>query len=216
MSQTTLSPQEIMTISPIIPVIAIDDASKAIDLAHALMAGGIRVLEITLRTPAALDAIHLLTHEVPEAVVGAGTVLNRDDLFKVMEAGAQFAISPGSTPELLTEASIHQFPLLPGVATASEIMQGLDMGFTHFKLFPAVTAGGIGALKSFAGPFQNAVFCPTGGIDEKNFTDFLALKNVLCVGGSWVAPGALTKAANFKEITRITTSALALTSQETV
>jgi len=149
----TLSPADIMNVSPIIPVIAIDDAEQAIDLAQALIAGGIRILEITLRTPAALAAIKKITLSIPDAIVGAGTVLNRDDLLKVIDAGASFAISPGSTSELLKAAHAENVPLLPGVATASEIMQGMDLGYTHFKLFPAVTAGGIGALKSFSGPF---------------------------------------------------------------
>jgi 2-dehydro-3-deoxyphosphogluconate aldolase/(4S)-4-hydroxy-2-oxoglutarate aldolase len=213
MSQSTLSPQEIMTLSPIIPVIAIDDAHRAVDLAHALMAGGIKVLEITLRTPAALEAIRLLADQLPDAVVGAGTVLNTDDLQRVIDAGAQFAISPGSTETLLTTAQKLNYPLLPGVATASEIMRGLDLGYTHFKLFPAVSAGGISALKSFAGPFLNAKFCPTGGISESNFLDFLKLKNVLCIGGSWVAPSDLTHAGKFAEITAITRTALALYAQ---
>ena len=209
MSQTKLTPSEIMTLSPIIPVIAIDDVHQSIDLAQALIAGGINVLEITLRTPAAIDSIRLLSDMVPEAIVGAGTVLNTDDLLRVQDAGAKFAISPGSTKKLLKKALKMDFPLLPGVATASEIMQGLDLGYSHFKLFPAVSAGGIGALKSFAGPFQDARFCPTGGINEKNFLDFLNLENVLCIGGSWVAPNSLTNAGKFDEISSITASALA-------
>ena len=210
MSQTKLSPQEIMTLSPIIPVIALEDAERAIDLAHALIAGGISVFEITLRTPAALNAIKLIEENVPNATVGAGTVLNIDDLHRVIDAGAKFAISPGSTEELLLEAQKLNFPLLPGVATASEIMKGLDIGYTHFKLFPAMSAGGITALKSFSGPFQNAKFCPTGGISENNFLDFLKLDNVLCIGGTWVAPGDLTNAGKFDEITKLSESALSL------
>jgi len=210
MSQTKLSPQEIMTLSPIIPVIALADAERAVDLAHALIAGGISVLEITLRTPAALNAIKLIEENVPNATVGAGTVLNIDDLHRVIDAGAKFAISPGSTEELLLEAQKLNFPLLPGVATASEIMKGLEIGYTHFKLFPAMSAGGITALKSFSGPFQNAKFCPTGGISENNFLDFLKLDNVLCIGGTWVAPGDLTNAGKFDEITKLTESALSL------
>ena len=210
MSQTKLSPQEIMTLSPIIPVIALEDAEQAVDLAHALIAGGITVLEITLRTPAALNAIKLIEDNVPDATVGAGTVLNIDDLHRVIDAGAKFAISPGSTEKLLLEAQNLNFPLLPGVATASEIMKGLDIGYTHFKLFPAMSAGGITALKSFSGPFKNAKFCPTGGISENNFLDFLKLDNVLCIGGTWVAPGDLTNAGKFDEITKLTESALSL------
>jgi 2-dehydro-3-deoxyphosphogluconate aldolase / (4S)-4-hydroxy-2-oxoglutarate aldolase len=213
MKKINLSAQEIMTSSPVIPVIAIDDAHQTIDLAHALMEGGIKVLEITLRTPAALDAIRLIAEKIPQALVGAGTVLNSDDLQRVIGAGAKFAISPGSTERLLTEAAKLNFPLLPGVATASEIMLGLDLGYTHFKLFPAVSAGGITALKSFAGPFQQAKFCPTGGINENNFLDFLKLDNVLCIGGTWIAPNALVKAGKFSEITKLTASALSLYKQ---
>ena len=160
----TLTPQEIITLSPIIPVIAIDDVHQSVDLAQALIAGGINVLEITLRTRAAIDSIRLLAEMVPGAVVGAGMVLNTDDLLRVRDASAKFAISPGSTITLLKKALKMDFPLLPGVATAPEIIQGLDLGYTHFKLFPAISAGGIIALKSFAGPFQDARFCPTGGI----------------------------------------------------
>lgn len=210
MSQSSLSPQEIMTLSPIIPVIAIDDADRAVDLAHALIEGGINVLEVTLRTTAALDAIRLLAEKVPEAVVGAGTVVNTGDLNRVIDAGAKFAISPGSTEKLLSEALKLNYPLLPGVATASEIMNGLDIGYTHFKLFPAMSAGGINALKSFAGPFQQAKFCPTGGISEDNFLDFLKLKNVLCIGGSWIVPADLINAGKFDEITKLTRSAIEL------
>ncbi|MEB8432726.1 bifunctional 4-hydroxy-2-oxoglutarate aldolase/2-dehydro-3-deoxy-phosphogluconate aldolase [Cocleimonas sp. KMM 6892] len=209
MSNNVLSPQEIMTLSPIIPVIEIEDVSQSIDLANALIAGGINVLEITLRTPAAMDAISLLAKEVPSAVVGAGTVLNPDDLAKVRDAGASFAISPGCTDSLLQSAKDINFPLIPGVSTGSEIMNGLDLGYTHFKLFPATSVGGIPLLKSFSGPFQQAKFCPTGGINENNYLDFLALENVLCAGGSWVAPTKLVKSGDFNKITEITASALA-------
>ena len=209
MSNKLLSPQEILSISPIIPVIEIDDISQSIDLANALIAGGINVLEITLRTPAAIHAINLLAKEVPSAIVGAGTVLNPDDLAKVRDAGASFAISPGYTHSLLKRAIDINFPLIPGVATGSEIMNGLDLGYTHFKLFPATSVGGISLLKSFSGPFQQAKFCPTGGINESNYLDFLALDNVLCAGGSWVAPSKLVKTGDFNKITEITASALA-------
>ncbi len=213
MTQTRLSPREVMTASPIMPVIALEDAHKAIDLAQALMHGGVKVLEITLRTAAAVEAIQKIAQHLPDAIVGAGTVLNIKDLHRVIDAGAKFAISPGSTDKLLAEALELDFPLLPGVATASEIMMGLDLGYTYFKLFPAMSAGGITALKSFSGPFPQAMFCPTGGINEQNFLDFLQLKNVLCIGGTWIAPDALTKAGNFSEITRLTSSALDLYKQ---
>lgn len=208
MDSKQLTPAEIMTLSPIIPVIEIHDIAQSIDLAHALIAGGINVLEITLRTDAALDAISLLVKEVPEAHVGAGTVLNPSDLAKVRDAGAAFALSPGSSTSLLERANHIDFPLIPGVSTGSEIMQGMDLGYTHFKLFPATTVGGISLLKSFGGPFQQAKFCPTGGINVENYLDFLRLDNVLCVGGSWIVPTSLINAGSFDEITRITTSAI--------
>jgi 2-dehydro-3-deoxyphosphogluconate aldolase/(4S)-4-hydroxy-2-oxoglutarate aldolase len=199
---------EIMMLSPVMPVIAIDDASEAVNLARALMDGGIRVLEITLRTPAALEAIRVISEEVEGAVVGAGTVLNAEDLRRVQEAGAAFAISPGITPELLREASETDLPFLPGVATASEIMQGMDAGLERFKLFPASSAGGVAALGSFAGPFPGVKFCPTGGIGASDFTEYLALKNVLCVGGSWVAPVRLIRAGEYDRITALSRAAV--------
>ena len=209
MKSTPLTPTEIMSVSPIIPVIEISDINHSIDLANALIAGGINVLEITLRTEAALDAINLIAKELPEAVVGAGTVLNTTDLSKVRDAGAQFAISPGCTNSLLKGATDMNFPLIPGVASGSEIMNGLELGYTNFKLFPATSVGGIPLLKSFNGPFQQVKFCPTGGINENNFLDFLTLDNVLCAGGSWVAPTKLVQARDFNAITEITSKALA-------
>ncbi len=208
MNSKHLTPAEIMSLSPIIPVIEIDDISQSIDLAHALIAGGINVLEITLRTDAALGAISLLAKEVPEAHIGAGTVLNPSDLAKVRDAGATFALSPGSSTSLLQTANDINFPLIPGISTGSEIMQGMDLGYTHFKLFPAITVGGIPLLKSFGGPFQQARFCPTGGINENNYLDFLALDNVLCVGGSWIVPKSLMNSGSFDEITKVTASAI--------
>ena len=197
-----------MQLSPIIPVIAINCADEAPELARALMAGGINVLEITLRTPAALDAIESIAAGEKDAVVGAGTVLSGDDLRRVRDAGAKFAISPGLTPSLLEAAKDMDFPLLPGVATASEIMTGLEYGYDRFKLFPAVSAGGVAALKSFAGPFHSVKFCPTGGVNAANAGDFLHLENVLCVGGSWVAPKKLVDAKAYEEITAITRASL--------
>lgn len=208
MSNKKLTPAEIMSLSPIIPVIEIEDISKSIDLAHALIEGGINVIEITLRTDAALDAISLLAKEVPEAYVGAGTLLNPSDLSRVRDAGAAFALSPGSSTSLLQRANHIDFPLIPGITTGSEIMQGMDLGYTHFKLFPATSVGGISLLKSFGGPFQQALFCPTGGINEKNYLDFLALDNVLCVGGSWIVPKSLMNSGSFDKITKTTASAI--------
>lgn len=208
MSKTQLTPAEIMSLSPIIPVIEITDINQSIDLAHALIDGGINVLEITLRTDAALDAISLLVKEVPEAHIGAGTVINASDLHRVRDAGATFALSPGSSQSLLQRANHINFPLIPGVATGSEIMQGMELDYTHFKLFPATSVGGIPLLKSFGGPYQQARFCPTGGINENNYQDFLALGNVLCVGGSWIVPKSAISSKNFGEITEITSSAI--------
>ena len=209
MNNKLLTPEQIMSLSPIIPVIEIDDVSLSIDLANALIAGGINVLEITLRTSAAIDTISLLAKEVPSATIGAGTVLNSTDLEKIRDAGASFAISPGCTNSLLKHAKDINFPLIPGVSTGSEVMKGLDLDYTHFKLFPATSVGGLPLLKSFSGPFQQAKFCPTGGINEGNYLDFLALENVLCVGGSWVATSKLTNQGDFSTITEITRSALA-------
>ena len=213
MNSSGLTPTEIMSLSPIVPVIEIENVSQSIDLAHALIAGGINVLEITLRTDAALDAISLLAKEVPEAHIGAGTLLNTSDLAKVRDAGASFALSPGSTESLLQRANHINFPLIPAISTGSEIMQGMDLGYTHFKLFPATSIGGISLLKSFAGPFQDARFCPTGGINADNYLDFLALKNVLCVGGSWIVPKDLVNAGKFDEITKITAKAISAYSE---
>ncbi|HRJ53647.1 MAG TPA: bifunctional 4-hydroxy-2-oxoglutarate aldolase/2-dehydro-3-deoxy-phosphogluconate aldolase [Candidatus Thiothrix moscowensis] len=205
-----LTTEDIMRVSPIIPVIAIDDAGKAVELAHALSEGGVRIIEVTLRTPAALAAIDAVAENLPAVVVGAGTVINSRHLQSVRDAGAQFAISPGSTPALLEAARNMAFPLLPGVATASEIMQGLELGYQHFKLFPASIAGGIGALRAFAGPFQGVRFCPTGGINADNFLGYLQLPNVPCIGGSWIAPLELVNTGRFADITRLTIEAMSL------
>ena len=208
MSSNQLTPAEIMTLSPIMPVIQIDDVKQAIQLAQALIEGGINVLEVTLRTEAAIDAIRLLAKEVPEAHIGAGTVVNPDDLKRVQDAGASFALSPGSTTSLLKAATEMDYPLIPGIATGSEIMEGMELGYTHFKLFPATSVGGIPLLKSFGGPYQEARFCPTGGINVDNYKDFLALENVLCVGGSWIVPSKLINAGDFDQITTLTKTAL--------
>lgn len=203
-----MTPTQVMEVSPIIPVIAIDDADEAVNLANALIEGGIRILEITLRTPAAIKAIEQIAKHCPDAVVGAGTVLNPTDLQRVVDAGAQFSISPGMTPTLLESAKTMHATLLPGAATASDIMMGLEHGFDRFKLFPAITAGGTTALRSFGGPFKDVKFCPTGGVNADNASDFLSLGNVLCVGGSWVAPSDLIDAKAYEKITTITKKAL--------
>jgi 2-dehydro-3-deoxyphosphogluconate aldolase/(4S)-4-hydroxy-2-oxoglutarate aldolase len=179
--------EDIMRTSPVIPVIVIDHIAHAVPIAEALVAGGLRVLEVTLRTPCALEAI-VRMKAVEGAIVGAGTVLSKADLDAAMEAGAEFIVSPGLTEPLGMAAVAADIPFLPGVASASDIMRGLDLGLSHFKFFPAVTSGGIAALKALAGPFANIRFCPTGGITAQTAPEWLALDPVLCVGGSWLLP----------------------------
>lgn len=176
--------------APVIPVLVIEDAGHAAAIAQALVAGGLPVLEVTLRTPAAFDVIRAMK-QVPGAIVGAGTVLNPADLDAALTAGAEFIVSPGLTKKLGKAALAAEIPFLPGTANAGDIMLGLDLGLTHFKFFPAEAAGGIAALKALAAPFGMARFCPTGGISQQSAPDWLALDAVLCVGGSWlVAKGA--------------------------
>ena len=179
--------EQIMQAAPVIPVLVIDDVHDARPVAQALVAGGIKVLEVTLRTPAALDVIRRMKL-VPGAIVGAGTVTNKDELEAAIAAGAEFIVSPGLTEPLAKAAARHGVPFLPGVATAGDIMRGLDLGLREFKFFPAQASGGIPALKALAAPFAQCRFCPTGGITPDSAPDWLALPQVLCVGGSWVAP----------------------------
>lgn len=179
--------ETIMRTAPVIPVLVIEDVGGARHLAEALVAGGLRVLEVTLRTPEALDAIREM-RQVPGAIVGAGTVLNPHQLEDAHAAGAEFIVSPGLTETLGRAVVDSGLPYLPGVATAADIMRGLDLGLAHFKFFPAMAAGGVPALKALAAPFAQARFCPTGGIDLANAAQWLALPSVLCVGGSWIAP----------------------------
>lgn len=203
-----LSAKDVMQLSPIIPVMSVNSVTESLHLCEALIAGGVSIFEITLRTPCALDAIRAVAKEFPEATTGAGTVTNPMQFQMVEEAGATFAISPGLTRELAEYKS--SIPLLPGVATASEIMQGLDYGYSAFKLFPANIVGGVAALKAFGAPFGDVLFCPTGGINAENAKEFLALKNVLCVGGSWIVPSEAIAAKNFTQITKLTQEALSL------
>lgn len=177
--------ESVMRAAPVIPVLVIEDLAHAVLIAEALVAGGLPALEVTLRTPCALDAIREMK-QVPGAMVGAGTVLNPADLDAALAAGAEFIVSPGLTPALGQAAIAAQVPFLPGTANASDIMLGLDLGLAHFKFFPAEAAGGIKALSAIAAPFGMAEFCPTGGITQKTATDWLALDPVLCVGGSWI------------------------------
>ncbi|MFZ3482285.1 bifunctional 4-hydroxy-2-oxoglutarate aldolase/2-dehydro-3-deoxy-phosphogluconate aldolase [Sphingomonas sp. 3-13AW] len=182
--------QTIMNAGPVIPVLVIDDASTARPLAEALVRGGIRTLEVTLRTPAALDAIREMK-KVEGAIVGAGTVVNPTQFAQAMEAGAEFIVSPGLTEKLAGPVIDSRVPFLPGVANAGDIMRGLDLGLTHFKFFPAEASGGLKALKALAAPFYNARFCPTGGVTLETAPEWLAFDPVLCVGGSWLATGTM-------------------------
>jgi 2-dehydro-3-deoxyphosphogluconate aldolase/(4S)-4-hydroxy-2-oxoglutarate aldolase len=196
-------------LAPVIPVLVIDDLAHAAPLARALVAGGLPVLEVTLRTPVALDAIRAMA-EVPGGHVGAGTLLTPADVRAARAAGASFGVSPGATDRLLDACAEHDLPLLPGAATASEIMALLDRGHSTMKFFPAEQAGGAAYLRSIGAPIPQAEFCPTGGIGPKNAPDYLSLPNVLCVGGSWVAPKAAMAAGQWDEITRLAAAAAAL------
>lgn len=190
--------EAIMRLAPVIPVLTIDDPAQARPIAAALVAGGLRVLEVTLRTPAALDVIREMS-TVEGAVVGAGTVLNPADLDASIAAGARFAVAPGLTESLAAAARSRAIPFLPGIASAGDIMRGLDHGFTHFKFFPAEASGGIDALKALAAPFGGVRFCPTGGINPATAPAWLALPAVLCVGGSWLVPAGPTNLDAIRE-----------------
>lgn len=191
------------------PVMVIQNLEDAVPLAQALVAGGIKVLEITLRTPIALAAIELISREVEDAIVGVGTIANPAQLKAAEDAGAVFAISPGITDALLKAANSGNIALIPGVATLSELMLGMEYGLDHFKFFPAEAAGGIPMLKAIAGPFPQATFCPTGGISPENYQAYLQLTNVACVGGSWLAPQEVVKTKNWGKVTELAKLAIA-------
>jgi 2-dehydro-3-deoxyphosphogluconate aldolase/(4S)-4-hydroxy-2-oxoglutarate aldolase len=195
-----VTPDHVLALSPVIPVVTIEDAADAAPLSRALLAGGLRTVEITLRTSAALEAIRAAATAAPELVIGAGTVLSADDMSGAAAAGARYALSPGATPALLRAGRDAPIPLIPGTATASEIMAGLAMNYRCFKFFPAESLGGVEALKALAGPLPNARFCPTGGISAERASDYLKLPNVLCVGGSWIAPADLIRAKDWAAI----------------
>ena len=199
----------LMRTGPVIPVIVVDDVGHAKPLAEALVAGGIRVLEVTLRTPQALDAIRTMK-DVDGAIVGVGTALDGDDLARARDAGATFAVSPGYTDALGKRARELDLPLLPGIATSADIMRARDGGYQALKFFPAGPAGGPAMLKALGGPFVDAVFCPTGGVSAANAREYLALPNVLCVGGSWLAPKAMVQGGDWGGITRLAEEAAAL------
>lgn len=183
-----LTSEQVLGLAPVIPVVTIEDVGHAEPLARALLAGGIATIEIALRTKAALAAINAVAKAVPEMAVGAGTVLNADDLAAAIDAGAAYALSPGATPKLMKAARKRKLPFIPGAASASEIMRGLDLGYTCFKFFPAEQLGGVAALKALGAPLPKARFCATGGISPAKAGSYLALDNVMCVGGSWITP----------------------------
>ncbi len=190
----------LLAIGRVIPVITLDRVADAVPLARALVAGGVRLLEITLRTQAGLEGARAIIREVPEAVVGIGTVLTPDDMKRAVDVGARFALSPGATPALLDAAAASRIPFLPGIATASEVMEAMARGFDTTKFFPATAAGGLAALRALAGPFPQARFCPTGGITEDNAAEWLAQPNVVAVGGSWLTPAAEIAAGQWNAI----------------
>jgi 2-dehydro-3-deoxyphosphogluconate aldolase/(4S)-4-hydroxy-2-oxoglutarate aldolase len=195
---------------PVIPVIVIDDLAHAVPLARALVEGGVRVLEVTLRTAVALQAIEIMAREVPEAIVGAGTLRTASDAQAVKNAGAAFAVSPGFTAELSAACRAVQLPLLPGVSSASEVMRANDAGHSFLKLFPATAVGGVNLLKGLAGPFPDIAFCPTGGITLETAPQFLALQNVKVCGGSWLTPKDAMEQGDWARITRLAREASAL------
>jgi 2-dehydro-3-deoxyphosphogluconate aldolase/(4S)-4-hydroxy-2-oxoglutarate aldolase len=191
---------EICRLAPVVPVLVIEDAADAGPLAKALVAGGLRALEVTLRTPAALEAMREMAAAAPEAVVGAGTLLTPADIEAAIGAGARFGVSPGATPRLLDAAAEAGLPMLPGVATPSEAMTAAERGLEHLKFFPAEQNGGAAVLAAWAGPLPQLSFCPTGGLTPENAGRYLALPNVVCVGGSWVAPKAMVAAGDWAGI----------------
>jgi 2-dehydro-3-deoxyphosphogluconate aldolase/(4S)-4-hydroxy-2-oxoglutarate aldolase len=202
--------REIVGLAPVIPVLTINELEHAVPLARALAAGGLKVLEITMRTPVALAAIEAMRKAVPDAVVGVGTLTRAVDFAAADRAGAQFGVTPGLTPELASAARGARFPLLPGVMTPTELIAARNAGFSVLKLFPADQAGGIGMLKALGAPFPDVLFCPTGGISRETAPDFLALPNVVCVGGSWVAPRAMLEAGDWAGIEALARDAASL------
>lgn len=201
---------QIMDTGPVIPVLVIENAEHAVPLAQALYRGGLKVLEITLRTEAALESITRIREHLPDAIVGAGTVIDSHTLMAAEQAGAMFFVSPGATESLLQAAQYSSKPLLPGVSTPTEAMRLLEQGFTELKLFPAEAAGGVGMLKAINGPLPQLTFCPTGGINLDNAADYLALPGVRCVGGSWMAPSHLVKQQDWAQIETLARQAAAL------
>ncbi len=201
---------EILQISPIVPVVVIEDIKDAVPLAQSLIEGGIHIIEVTLRSSCALEAIELIDKNVPKMRVGAGTILNPTQLEQAQNRGAEFLISPGLTIKLLEYAKKKDMPLIPGVSSSSEVMQALELGYSALKFFPAEYCGGVKLLNAFNGPFKGVKFCPTGGISADNMRSYLNLENVLCVGGSWLTPKNLIQNKEWDKITEICKRSLAL------
>jgi 2-dehydro-3-deoxyphosphogluconate aldolase/(4S)-4-hydroxy-2-oxoglutarate aldolase len=202
--------RDIVGLAPVIPVLTVNELEQAVPLARALAAGGLRVLEVTMRTPVALAAVEAMRKAVPEAIVGVGTLTRAVDFAGASRAGAQFGVTPGLTPELAAAARGARFPLLPGVMTPTELIAARAQGFTVLKLFPAQQAGGIGMLQALGAPFPDVLFCPTGGITRSTAPDYLALANVACVGGSWVAPRNLLESRDWAAIEQLARDAAGL------
>lgn len=205
-----ISAEDVLALTPVLPVVTINDAAKAEPLARLLLASGINTIEITLRTPAALQAMRAIADNVPDMVVGAGTVLTDIDLDAALQAGARYALSPGGTPKLMKAARRRGVPFIPGVASASEIQRAMELGFRCFKFFPAEQMGGLATLKALAGPLPQARFCPTGSITADKAPAYLALPNVLCVGASWIAPADRIDAGDWGAIEAAAKQAAAL------
>lgn len=201
-------PKDIFASGPIVPVLVIHKVEDALPIAEALLAADVRVLEVTLRTPSALDVISIIAKELPEAIIGSGTVTNRQQLQQSYDAGAKFAISPGLTCDLLQAGNEGNIALIPGIASISELMNCADYGYDHLKFFPAEASGGVNAIKSIGGPFPDIRFCPTGGININNVRDYLALSNVACCGGSWLVPDHIVADKNWSAITALAKQAL--------
>ncbi|GAA9846178.1 bifunctional 4-hydroxy-2-oxoglutarate aldolase/2-dehydro-3-deoxy-phosphogluconate aldolase [Helicobacter pylori] len=201
---------EVLQISPIVPVVVIEDLNDAVPLAQSLIEGGIHIIEVTLRSSCALEAIELIAKNVPKMRVGAGTILNPTQLEQAQNRGAEFLISPGLTIKLLEYAKKKDMPLIPGVSSSSEVMQALELGYSALKFFPAEYCGGVKLLNAFNGPFKGVKFCPTGGISADNMRSYLNLENVLCVGGSWLTPKNLIQNKEWDKITEICKRSLAL------
>ncbi|WP_367759462.1 bifunctional 4-hydroxy-2-oxoglutarate aldolase/2-dehydro-3-deoxy-phosphogluconate aldolase [Helicobacter pylori] len=201
---------EVLQISPIVPVVVIENIKDAVPLAQSLIEGGIPIIEVTLRSSCALEAIELIAKNVPKMRVGAGTILNLTQLEQAQNRGAEFLISPGLTIKLLEHAKKKDMPLIPGVSSSSEVMQALELGYSALKFFPAEYCGGVKLLNAFNGPFKGVKFCPTGGISADNMRSYLNLENVLCVGGSWLTPKDLIQNKEWDKITEICKRALAL------